>query len=262
MKTPVPTPFQQGGLFSVMTLVILTLLLQSCQGRATPAPLPPATPESATLFAKAPEVTDALAATLRAQLRPTWDYATYQEYDTVDNRQIGEWSTFLVSSGVFDTAEMPLPTGETVAVDVVYAYQTAPTGKTLTLPVAVGLQTEEAYVYFSPYAAYARMSGDELSFTTLTRAEALADAQSRLPEGQLFTLTLAEYVTATGFVWADCPAFAARMQIPGAYCTLGEQLDAQHPQQTRYLTMRILTDVPPTWLVFGFWFFEMETPDA
>lgn len=245
--------------WGVLFVVSLTLLLQSCQGKATPTPFPTATPEITDLFPTRPTPADPEA--LRAALRPTWAYAAYQAYDTFDGRHIGEWRTYLVSSGIFDRVELTLSTGATVQVDVVFAYQTAQTSAVLTLPVVLGMQTGDTYVYFSPAAAYADETPGNFSFTKLTRADALTDAQTRLPTGQLFSLTLAEYVTREGFVWTDCPALATRMDIPAAYCTLGQDLDTLYPLQARFLTMRALTDVPPTWLVFGFWFYE-ETPDA
>lgn len=244
----------------VLLAVSLTLLLQSCQGQATPTPFPTATPELAALFPTRPNPTDP--EVVRTALSATWNDANYQEYDTFDGRHIGEWSTFLVSSGQFAQVQSTLSTGETVQVDVVFAYQIAQTQAILTLPVVIGMQTGETYLYFSPEAAYAGEAPGAFSFTKHTRAAALADAQTRLPEGQVFSLTLAEYVNREEFIWTDCPAFAERMAIPATYCTLGQDLDTLYPLQARFLTMRTLTDVSPAWFVFGFWFYEQETPDA
>ncbi len=218
---------------------------------------PTGTPEA--LFPTRPKATHEMAAMIRETLKPTWQYATYQEYDTFDGRHISEWSTFLVSSGEFDTVEVGLDGDQPVQVDVVFAYQTTQTGATLTLPVAIGFLTGDVYTYFSPDYAY---SGEGHSFTSLSQTEALADAKTRLPEGQLFRLTLAEYVTREKLAWPQCPAFAIRTNIPAPYCTLGEQLDAQFPQQARYLPMRLLENVSSAWFVFGFWFYEQEAPDA
>ena len=247
---------------AVFLVVSLTLALQSCQANTTPTPYMTTTPEEIDLFPNRPTLNETEAATIREQLRPTWTYANYQEYDTFDGRHIGEWSTFLVSSGIFEKAEIPLSTGETVQVDVVFAYQTTQTHATVTLPFVIGLQTEDTYLYFSPYAAYAGEVPGGFSFTQLSRTDALADAHIRLAEGRVFALSLAEYVNREGFLWSDCPAYAERMALPAAYCTLGEDLDTVFPLQTRFLAMRSLNDLPPTWLVFGFWFYEMETSDA
>lgn len=247
---------------AALLMVSLMLALQSCQAKTTPTPYLTPTPEVTDLFPDRPTLDVTQTATIREQLRPTWNYANYQEYDTFDGRHIGEWSTFLVSSGIFEQAEITLSTGETFQLDVVFAYQTTQTNATITLPVVIGLLTEDSYLYFSPYAAYAGNIPGAYSFTQLSRADALTDAQIRLAEGRVFSLSIAEYVNRKGFLWADCPAYAERMSLPAAYCTVGENLDTVFPLQARLLAMRSLSEVPLTWLVFGFWFYEMETPDA
>ena len=188
------------GLLALGGLVAFFLLRDKAntEPATTPAPAPTLPTD---FFPKGPEITDPEADLVRDYLAWTLQSAPYETYTPPGAEAVSWLTLYTVSSGIYDRAKLQLPDGKSFRADVVYAFLLTQAQQVLTLPVVIGFETGDGvYAYLSD----GFLNENELDFsvsTSLTRAEALADAQIRLARGVQIRLNANEMVSRSDLRW-------------------------------------------------------------
>ncbi len=242
-------------------IVAIVTLLSACQPEplqtedfvVTPAPTLPT-------LSNRPAVTAELTDILRGEIAWTLDVDSYTAVE-FDNGEVEELlKLYLVSAGVFDTAEITLANGEKLKFDLVYAYQLNHAREVLTIPLVMGMETADGrYTYFSDSYIYSA-TFDPAEFdpgvlTRISRADALRDAEMRLPAGALFVVSIAHLSDRNHIDWQACP-HAFYVDMSGEFCQAGSEIDQGYAS---LMIQRAATSLPDGWMLVG-WFFS-ETTD-
>ena len=169
----------------------------------------------------------------------------------------------VVSSGVFSATQMTLPAGEEITLDLVQAYTVMRPGKVVELPVVIGLQAAgRPYAYFSDLYFYDRLyKFDSPAYPT--RQEAMADAQVRLPRGQVFLLLAEGGVSPVGLNWEQyAQALSSFRKYPTEISQVGEVLEAEFPGQAAAFIQKSAYSFPAAWQLAGWFFQELNPGDS
>mgnify|MGYP000992420279 CR=1 FL=1 len=160
----------------------------------------------------------------------------------------------VLSTGKFETREITLPSGNSLLVDILWAYTLTPDTDLIEVPVVIGFPLEEG--------KYFRAENIPIEFNdrSLPREEHLARVREGLPAGTYFSLiNYPDAVTPMrDFDWDACKAGTVTdkynvIQHPFP-CELAEWMDSQYPGVLQSFAEGELDAVPEGWLVLGFLF--------
>ena len=235
-------------------MIAIALLITACKSEPLQTedfivtPVPTQQP-----LANRPEVTDGITAILREELAWTLEDNAYVATELDDGTVNDILALYLVSSGVFETAEVKLDSGETLQFDLVYTYQINHARQVVVVPYAIGMATADgAYTYFSdPYVADLVANRSK----GITRTEALNEAKASLLPGKVFVIGISHLTDHRKVDWSHCPDdYYARLD--GQYCKAAQQIDYGN---LNLVVQRAATKLPEDWFLIG-WFFN-TSPD-
>jgi hypothetical protein len=238
----------------IWIVIAIVLLITACKPETvqsddfvvTPVPTRPA-------LANRPVVTDEITANLRENLAGTLEIDSYVATDMGDGTVDDILSLYLVSTGIFETTKLQLDNGEILKFDIVYAYQLNHARQVIVVPVAVGMESEDGdYVYFSDSYIYNLVTN---ASDSITRFEALNDAEKNLPAGRVFVVSISHLTKNRKVDWSHCPDDYYVM-LDGKYCQVAAQIDYGN---MNLVAQRAATHLPDDWFLVG-WFFN-TSPD-
>ena len=232
-------------------LVTITLIfLSACQRQSiSTTDLPIIKPSITGL--KALEIDQSTVDSIRQSMGLFLRTTPYTEYEAGSQLLL-----YLVSTGLFDQAEIMLASGQTYLADVLYAYTLMSSQRVLVAPVLVGLfLPDDRYLYFSE--EYSFESNSSVTTTSANQQTAITDAQARLPRGRILRLLAYGIATRQGLDWKKCPSVSF---YPPEICPIGELIEQLYPKQTKNFVLRLADEFPTNWMLVG-WVFDEFTPD-
>ena len=246
---------------TALIVIAIALLISACKSEIintddfVVTPIPTLQPLS-----NQPEVTDDLTNILRKEMEWGLEIEPYVATE-LDNGELDEiLNLYLLSSGIFDRTTITLKSGETLEVDIVYAYQLTHARSVLVIPIAVGVETEDGrYTYFAEnYILTAAINKatniDPEVLSRVTRSEALKDAGTRLLAGRVFVLFNSHPADRNSIDWVNCPN-DYYVGMTGEYCQAGLETDRGY---TNLIVQRAATSLPDGWLLIGWFFSELS----
>ena len=228
---------------TALIIIAIALLISACKSETintddfVVTPVPALQP-----LRNQPDITDSLTEIMRDKAGWGKGNAVYNEVE-LNGETFSFLKVYLVSSGVFDTVEITLDSGDLLQADVVYAYQLNLAQQVIVVPVVIGAQIKGGnYTYYA----------DTYDGTPPSRDVAQLDAKERLAEGAVFIVVARNTdecysITRNSLVWEEDGS---------TFCRAGAQLDRGYIQ---LVVMQAATSLPDSWMMMG-WHF-MEIPD-